>query len=186
MDNGVTYKQFKLVLTFSSSSSDVRFWVDWFWTAYFSLFFLQEKPEWTCWSIWSPKYVVVGEREGAGRVWRTILWLSWQVSKLLEPSIILVEDIDRVFVKKSSGSDRNDRKRMRKEIPKLVKNCVFVEDRIMLIGTSSTPWECDQKVSQHPRKLPRTAAVALVCFTPFSRLRPSKINMGWWYKCRAS
>ncbi len=59
--------------------------------------------------------------------------------------MILVEDIERVFVKKSSGSERMDRKRLRKEIPKLVRN-VFIDDRIMMIGTSSAPWECDQKV----------------------------------------
>jgi hypothetical protein len=63
----------------------------------------------------------------------------------VEPSVILVEDIERVFVKKSSGSERMDRKRLRKEIPKLVRN-VFIDDRIMMIGTSSAPWECDQKV----------------------------------------
>ena len=63
----------------------------------------------------------------------------------MEPSVILVEDIERVFVKKSSGSERMDRKRLRKEIPKLVRN-VFIDDRIMMIGTSSAPWECDQKV----------------------------------------
>ena len=59
--------------------------------------------------------------------------------------MIVIEDVDRLFMKKSARSERWDMRRMRKELPKILR-AIVPEDRVLLIGTSTTPWECDQRV----------------------------------------
>ena len=68
-----------------------------------------------------------------------------KVSRLLQPSVIVIEDVDRLFMKKSVRMERWDMRRMRKELPKILR-AIVPEDRVLLIGTSATPWECDQRV----------------------------------------
>lgn len=63
----------------------------------------------------------------------------------MQPSVIVVEDVDRLFMKKSVRSERWDMRRMRKELPKILR-AIVPEDRVLLVGTSSCPWECDQRV----------------------------------------
>lgn len=64
---------------------------------------------------------------------------------MLQPSVIVIEDVDRLFMKKSVRMERWDMRRMRKELPKILR-AIVPEDRVLLLGTSSTPWECDQRV----------------------------------------
>ncbi|KAK6634164.1 hypothetical protein RUM44_004772 [Polyplax serrata] len=54
---------------------------------------------------------------------------------------------EKPFMKKVPKTDKTDPKRLKKDLPKLVKG-FSPEDQIMLIGVSSTPWECDQKALQ--------------------------------------
>lgn len=68
-----------------------------------------------------------------------------KVSRLLQPSVIVIEDVDRLFMKKSVRMERWDMRRMRKELPKILR-AIVPEDRVLLVGTSATPWECDQRV----------------------------------------
>jgi len=76
-----------------------------------------------------------------------LIHLIVKMSKLLQPSVILIEDVERVYMKKSGGrsAQRWDMRRMRKELPKIVRS-VVVDDRVLLVGTTTTPWECEQRV----------------------------------------
>lgn len=68
-----------------------------------------------------------------------------KVSRLLQPSVIFMDDAEKPFVKKIPKTDRTDPKRLKKDLPKLVKG-ITGEDRVLLIGTSSKPWDGDQKL----------------------------------------
>ncbi|XP_046446993.1 dynein regulatory complex protein 11-like isoform X2 [Daphnia pulex] len=73
-----------------------------------------------------------------------LIHLITKVSRLLQPSVIVIEDVDRLFMKKSVRMERWDMRRMRKELPKILR-AIVPEDRVLLVGTSATPWECDQR-----------------------------------------
>lgn len=47
------------------------------------------------------------------------------------------------FMKKVPKGDRTDPKRLKKDLPKLIKN-ICAEDRVIFIGTSSAPWEAGE------------------------------------------
>uniref|UniRef100_A0A182HHP9 Transcription termination factor 2 n=1 Tax=Anopheles arabiensis TaxID=7173 RepID=A0A182HHP9_ANOAR len=74
-----------------------------------------------------------------------LMHLISKVSRLLQPSVIYFGDAEKPFMKKIPKTDRTDPKRLKKDLPKLVKN-IQPEDRIMLIGTSDCPWEGDMKL----------------------------------------
>uniref|UniRef100_A0A182N2Z1 Transcription termination factor 2 n=1 Tax=Anopheles dirus TaxID=7168 RepID=A0A182N2Z1_9DIPT len=74
-----------------------------------------------------------------------LMHLISKVSRLLQPSVIYFGDAEKPFMKKIPKTDRTDPKRLKKDLPKLVKN-IQPEDRIMLIGTSDCPWEADMKL----------------------------------------
>ena len=66
------------------------------------------------------------------------------MGRLLQPSVIFIDQAEKTFIKKVSKTDKSDPKRLRKDLPKLVKN-IAPEDQMILIGNSRAPWECDQK-----------------------------------------
>ncbi|XP_048264268.1 dynein regulatory complex protein 11 [Bombus terrestris] len=74
-----------------------------------------------------------------------LMHLILKVSRLLQPSVIFMEGAEKPFVKKVSKTDKTDPKRLKKDLPKLVKS-ITNEDRVILIGTSSSPWDGDQKL----------------------------------------
>ncbi|KAL6267203.1 hypothetical protein P5V15_000280 [Pogonomyrmex californicus] len=74
-----------------------------------------------------------------------LVHLISKVSRLLQPSVIFMDDAEKPFVKKIAKTDKTDPKRLRKDLPKLVKG-ITGEDRILLIGTSNKPWDGDQKL----------------------------------------
>uniref|UniRef100_A0A182W226 ATPase AAA-type core domain-containing protein n=1 Tax=Anopheles minimus TaxID=112268 RepID=A0A182W226_9DIPT len=74
-----------------------------------------------------------------------LMHLISKVSRLLQPSVIYFGDAEKSFMKKINKTDRTDPKRLKKDLPKLVKN-IQPEDRIMLIGPSDCPWEADMKL----------------------------------------
>ena len=63
---------------------------------------------------------------------------------MLQPSVVYIDQAEKTFIKKVSKTDKSDPKRLRKDLPKLVKN-IAPEDQMILIGNSRAPWECDQK-----------------------------------------
>jgi hypothetical protein len=101
----------------------------------------------------------------------------WQVGRLLQPSVIFVDQAEKTFLKKVSKTDKSDPKRLKKDLPKLVKGIapedqasitgrrpkikiilnlrffqswapfflIILNMKVILIGCSRCPWECDQK-----------------------------------------
>lgn len=76
-----------------------------------------------------------------------LMHLVQKVSRLLQPSVIFMDNAETPFMKKVSKGDRTDPKRLKKDLPKLIKN-ICIEDRVIFIGTTSAPWEADQKLLQ--------------------------------------
>ncbi|XP_063979762.1 dynein regulatory complex protein 11 [Diachasmimorpha longicaudata] len=74
-----------------------------------------------------------------------LLHLISKVSRLLQPSVIFMDGAEKPFVKKVPKTDKTDPKRLKKDLPKLVKSFTN-EDRVILIGTTSSPWDGDQKL----------------------------------------
>ncbi|XP_071632960.1 dynein regulatory complex protein 11 isoform X2 [Temnothorax longispinosus] len=74
-----------------------------------------------------------------------LVHLISKVSRLLQPSVIFMDDAEKPFVKKVAKTDKTDPKRLRKDLPKLVKN-ITGEDRVLFIGTSTKPWDGDPKL----------------------------------------
>nr|CAD7425193.1 unnamed protein product [Timema monikensis] len=67
-----------------------------------------------------------------------------KVARLLQPAVIYMDGAEKPFLKKVPKTDKTDPKRLKKDLPKIVKN-IGPEDQIILIGLSHCPWDCDQK-----------------------------------------
>ncbi|KAL0271263.1 UNVERIFIED_CONTAM: hypothetical protein PYX00_008408 [Menopon gallinae] len=76
-----------------------------------------------------------------------LMHLVNKVSRLMQPAVIYMEGAEKPFMKKVPKADKTDPKRLKKDLPKLVKG-IGPDDQIMLIGVSTTPWDCDQKALQ--------------------------------------
>ncbi|XP_076620749.1 dynein regulatory complex protein 11 [Colletes latitarsis] len=87
---------------------------------------------------------IVGKYPGKSGLIMLIHLVS-KMSRLLQPSIIFMDSAEKPFVKKISKTDKTDPKRLKKDLPKLVKN-ITNEDRVILIGISNSPWDGDQKL----------------------------------------
>ena len=69
-----------------------------------------------------------------------LLHLVMKVGKLLQPTVIYIGNAEKTFVKKAAKNDMSDPKRLKKELPKIIKK-MTAEDRILFVGTSLTPWD---------------------------------------------
>ncbi|XP_059470997.1 dynein regulatory complex protein 11 isoform X2 [Neocloeon triangulifer] len=67
-----------------------------------------------------------------------------KVSRLVQPSVLYMDMAEKPFMKKVPKQDKSDPKRLKKDLPKIVKG-IGPDDQIILIGCSNNPWECDQK-----------------------------------------
>ncbi|KAJ6642794.1 Dynein regulatory complex protein 11 [Pseudolycoriella hygida] len=76
-----------------------------------------------------------------------LMHLVIKVSRLLQPAVIFMDDAEKPFMKKVPKGDRTDPKRLKKDLPKLIKN-IAADDKVIFIGTTSAPWEADQKLLQ--------------------------------------
>ena len=90
---------------------------------------------------------IVGKYPGKSGL-NMLLHLVLKVSKLLQPSVIFIDQAEKTFLKKVSKTDKSDPKRLKKDLPRLVRS-LTAEDKVILIGSSNAPWECEQKVSIH-------------------------------------
>ena len=87
---------------------------------------------------------IVGKYPGKSGL-NMLLHLVMKVARLLQPAVIFIDQAEKTFLKKVAKTDKSDPKRLKKDLPRLVRSLAS-EDRIMLIGASRTPWECEQKV----------------------------------------
>ncbi|XP_023330690.1 IQ and AAA domain-containing protein 1 isoform X2 [Eurytemora carolleeae] len=86
---------------------------------------------------------IVGKYPGKSGL-NMLVHLVSKVGRLLQPSVIFIDQAEKTFLKKVSKTDKSDPKRLKKDLPKLVKS-IGLEDQVILIGCSRCPWECDQK-----------------------------------------
>ena len=73
-----------------------------------------------------------------------LIHLVQKVSRLIQPAVVFIDQAEKTFIKKVSKTDKSDPKRLKKDLPRLVKSFAS-EDCVMLIGASRCPWECEQK-----------------------------------------
>lgn len=59
------------------------------------------------------------------------MWTGFvlKVGRLLQPSVIVLDKAEKTFLKKVSKTDKSDPKRLKKDLPKLVKS-IAVEDQV--------------------------------------------------------
>ncbi|XP_076056160.1 IQ and AAA domain-containing protein 1-like [Oratosquilla oratoria] len=86
---------------------------------------------------------IVGRYPGRGGL-NMLTHLVSKVGRLLQPTIVLVDNADRMFLKKVPKTDRSDPRRMRKELPRILKT-IGADDRILFLGLTNSPWNCDIK-----------------------------------------
>lgn len=55
-----------------------------------------------------------------------LIHLVLKVSRLLQPSIIYMDSAERPFVKKIPKTDKSDPKRLKKDLPKIVKSMILI------------------------------------------------------------
>ncbi|XP_065350631.1 dynein regulatory complex protein 11 [Cloeon dipterum] len=67
-----------------------------------------------------------------------------KVSRLVQPSVLYMDTAEKPFLKKVPKQDKSDPKRLKKDLPKIVKG-ISSDDQVILVGCSNNPWECDQK-----------------------------------------
>ncbi|XP_013192075.1 dynein regulatory complex protein 11 [Amyelois transitella] len=74
-----------------------------------------------------------------------LIHLVMKVSRLLQPSVIWMDDAEKPFVKKIPKTDKTDPKRLKKDLVKIIKG-IYPEDRVIFIGTTRSPWDAEQKL----------------------------------------
>lgn len=68
----------------------------------------------------------------------------FKVAKLYQPSVVFIDGASSIFLKKKPKDDPFDCTRMKKELPKIMKN-LGPGDRVIVIGTDSNPFDADMK-----------------------------------------
>lgn len=68
-----------------------------------------------------------------------------QVGRLLQPTLVMIDAADKMFMKKVPKTDKSDPRRLKKELPRMLKT-IGPEDRIVFVGITNAPWNCDVKV----------------------------------------
>ncbi|XP_013865764.1 IQ and AAA domain-containing protein 1 [Austrofundulus limnaeus] len=72
-----------------------------------------------------------------------MLHMVFKVARLLQPSVILIEDAEKMFYKKTPAAETElDPKRLKKNLPELLK-LIKGEDRVLVIGTTKDPHSAD-------------------------------------------
>ncbi|XP_042218505.1 IQ and AAA domain-containing protein 1-like isoform X2 [Homarus americanus] len=70
--------------------------------------------------------------------------LVMKVGRLLQPTLIMIDAADKMFLKKVPKTDKSDPRRLKKEMPRMLKS-LGPEDKIVFVGISNAPWNCDAK-----------------------------------------
>ncbi|KAJ4943004.1 hypothetical protein JOQ06_005513 [Pogonophryne albipinna] len=74
-----------------------------------------------------------------------MLHMVFKVARLMQPSVIWIEDAEKMFYKKVPKEEKElDPKRLKKDLPKSLK-LIKGEDRVLIVGTSTDPLSADIK-----------------------------------------
>ena len=71
--------------------------------------------------------------------------MAFKVARAHVPSIIFIDNVEMVFAKKVPKDDTSDPKRIKKDLLKNIKAIKDPAEKVILIGTSSKPWDSDVK-----------------------------------------
>lgn len=87
---------------------------------------------------------LVGKYPGKSGL-KMLIHMVWKVAEIFQPSIIHIGNAEKTFYKKVPKAEKPlDPKRIKKDLPKQMKE-VKAGKRILLVGTSSAPFEADIK-----------------------------------------
>jgi SpoVK/Ycf46/Vps4 family AAA+-type ATPase len=73
-----------------------------------------------------------------------MIHMVFKVAKAHAPSVIYIDNVELLFAKKIPKEDQTDPKRIKKDLLKQLKN-LDPSDRVMVIGSSSKPWDAEIK-----------------------------------------
>lgn len=73
-----------------------------------------------------------------------LIHMVTKVAKQLQPSVIFIGNAEKTFLKKAPKGDKSDPKRLKKDLPKILKGFKS-EDRVVLVGTSLAPFDAELK-----------------------------------------
>lgn len=71
--------------------------------------------------------------------------IAFKVARAQGPSIIYIDGIEMVFAKKVPKDDTSDPKRIKKDLLKSIKLIKDGSEKVILIATTSKPWDSDVK-----------------------------------------
>lgn len=88
-----------------------------------------------------------GEYIGKANVAKMV-HVAFKVARAQSPSIIYIDGIEMVFAKKVPKDDTSDPKRIKKDLLKTLKLIKDPSEKVIVICTSSKPWDCEVKALQ--------------------------------------
>ncbi len=93
----------------------------------------------------SPKNSANSPFQGKANVTK-MMHMVFKVARAMKPAIVYIDDAEMVFAKKVPKDDTSDPKRIKKDLLKYLKG-LKAEDRVIVIGASSKPWDADKALS---------------------------------------
>ncbi|EUB64243.1 IQ and AAA domain-containing protein [Echinococcus granulosus] len=75
---------------------------------------------------------------------RLLLNMVFKAARLLQPSVIMVDQCEKMFGKRIPKIDKTDPKRLRRELPRAVRT-IKQGDRILLVGCTHAPFDAKVK-----------------------------------------
>ena len=73
-----------------------------------------------------------------------MMYMVFRSARANAPAIVYIDDTEMIFAKKVPKDDTSDPKRIKKDIGKYLK-LIQPSDRVIIIGSSSKPWDADLK-----------------------------------------
>jgi hypothetical protein len=74
-----------------------------------------------------------------------LVHLMSKVGRLCQPTIFMVDSVEKAYMKKVPKTDKTEPKRLKKQMSKFIKG-IAAEDLMMVIGLTSEPWVAKMKV----------------------------------------
>ncbi|XP_047401724.1 dynein regulatory complex protein 11 isoform X3 [Sciurus carolinensis] len=72
-----------------------------------------------------------------------MLHIILKVARQLQPSVVWIQDTEKIFYRKIPNTEkRNEPKRLKKQLPKLLK-LLKPDDRILIVGTTQRPFDAE-------------------------------------------
>jgi len=68
-----------------------------------------------------------------------LIHLVNKVGRLAQPTIVLIDNVEKMYQKRVPKTDKSEPKRLKKQLGKFLK-AIGPDDRIMLIGLTNEPW----------------------------------------------